>query len=305
MIVIGSRALAYHIEGVEPKDLDLVGTYDEIVEFRKKFKAVTFYPINSGRSIYMRNAEGLICEAEVAWPGSRAEKFIEFAENEYRAFLDTENGWWVPCLDLLYLLKMSHRYLKDSPHFLKTMRDIQKLRKLGCSIPSEWMPFYEERMRDTYVYKHPKLTVGKKEFFDEESTGVRYTYDHDSLHEAVKHLDKPAYMYYKPEENEVYCDKNMFWALPESIRLLGVLEEAYVLALERSLIPFPGAMTPKQAFDMALMKVCTSITSGWFREFAYENYDSVQELYSDTYVDKFWEGVRNGTVKPFDKMGQY
>jgi len=67
------------------------------------------------------------------------------------------------------------------------------------------------------------------------------------------------------------------------------------------LIPFPGVLTPPQAFDMALMKVCTSITSGWFREFAWENYDAVQSMYSDRYVEKFQHGKLEGVVKPFDK----
>lgn len=35
-------------------------------------------------------------------------------------------------LVLLYTLKMSHEYLKDSPHFLKTMKDIQTMRKYNA-----------------------------------------------------------------------------------------------------------------------------------------------------------------------------
>ncbi len=80
-------------------------------------------------------------------------------------------------------------------------------------------------------------------------------------------------------------------------RLYGVLEEAYVLALERSQIPFAGKVTPRQSFDIAIEKVCTSITSGWFREFAWENYDKVVELYRDDYVEKFKAGVDKGIVK--------
>lgn len=93
------------------------------------------------------------------------------------------------------------------------------------------------------------------------------------------------------------CDKGMFFDSAEIIRDLAVLEESYVLALERSLVPFPGGKTPKEAFDMALMKVCTSITSGWFREYAWEHYDAVQAMYNDNYVEKFQRGVINGTVK--------
>jgi hypothetical protein len=56
--------------------------------------------------------------------------------------------------------------------------------------------------------------------------------------------------------------------------------------------------TPREAFDMALSKVCSSITSGWFREFCWENYDAIADLYSDDYVIKFECGVMSGLVKP-------
>jgi hypothetical protein len=96
---------------------------------------------------------------------------------------------------------------------------------------------------------------------------------------------------------EVKASKQKFNSGPEKMRLNGVLEEAYVLALERSIIPHPGALTPKQAFDKALMKVCTSITSGWFREYAWENYYEVQKLYNPGYVDLFNLKRKEGIVK--------
>lgn len=310
MIVIGSRAMMRFKEVVKPNDLDLVGTYEEAQTFRKALKPIAFHPINDGKSLYMKCADGLIVEIEIAWEGSRAEGFLKFAERFPEAFSRTpfrcgtgpkdRMELTTPSLNVLYMLKMSHRYLKDSPHFLKTMRDIQDMRKMGAKIEDDHHPYYLKRMAETYTYSHPRLNVSKDGFFDEQSTGVVYTYDHDSIHEAVKTLNRPAYTYFKPEDSEVLCSKEMFFALQPLIRLYAVLEEAYVLALERSLIPFPNGKTPKEAFDMALMKVCTSITSGWFREFAWENYDKVQELYSHHYVHRFRVGLESGVVKPFN-----
>ena len=300
MMLIGSLALAYHIPlEREVGDIDLVGGYDEIVEYRKTFGAKSFFPINSGKTLFMKNEAGAICEADVAWPGSVAEKLLKFVMNEsdtLRLLSEVHGEVYVPSLDVLYLLKMSHRYLKDSPHFLKTMRDIHAMWKAGAKIRPEHQVFYEERMKDTYVYKHPKLDVSKGEFFDSSMTGVWQKFDHDSIHVAVKHLGKPAYTYFKPDEAEVMCSRELFEAQPETIKLYSVLEEVYTLALERSLIPFPSKKTPKEAFNMAHMKVCTSIASGFWREYAWENYDNVQALYNDNYVDKFQEGVDNGTV---------
>lgn len=296
MILIGSRALAFHMD-IERhfNDTDIVGTYEEIQEYVKACKAKVFYPIKEGRKMFIKNTSGRIIEADIAWPDSVEEKLMNFILADKGSCYKRSFEMVVPSLNLLYMLKLSHRYLKDSVHFDKTRKDILLMRKHGAVLQESHLEFYSQRMKDTYVYGLPKLNVSKGAFFDEVSTGVVYTYDHDSLHIAMKHLDKPAYKYYSG--GEVWSSKEKFFAQTQEVRLLGVYEEATVLALERSLIPFPGGKTPKEAFDMALMKLCTSISSGFFRQFAWEHYDAVQALYSDTYVDKFNAGVADGTVK--------
>lgn len=305
MILIGSGALNFYLEErIVPRDIDLVGTYEEVEELVKKLSPATCYPINSGSSMFMRLKDGTIIEVEIAWEGSRAEKLIKFIDKQ-RWF-----GWSeivqvlnfhcrLPALDVLYMLKMSHRYLKDSPHFLKTMKDIRKMREMGCTILPEWQEFYEERMRDTYTYNHPSLKVGKGEFFDSEKTGVVQKYDHDSIHEAVAHLDKPAYTYFTT--GEVWSDMNIFETLPERVKLLAVLEESLVLAAERSQLAFPECKIDLNwSFNKALEKVCTSITSGRFREYSWDNYDKVQEMYSEIgkdYMDRIYAGIASGLVR--------
>lgn len=152
-------------------------------------------------------------------------------------------------------------------------------------------------MKETYSYQHPKLNRKKSEFFNPDA-GVQYIYDHDSIHEAMKHGDKPAYSYFKPDEAEVLTSRKMFEALPYEVRLNAVLEESYVLALERSQIPHPKS-DPEWSFLTALEKVCTSITSGWFREFAWENYHQAVNRYDPNYVEWFRYGLARGVVKPF------
>ena len=82
-----------------------------------------------------------------------------------------------------------------------------------------------------------------------------------------------------------------------------MLEETQVLALERSQVLFEN-VEPKKSFDMALNKVCSSITSGWFREYAWENYKNVQKLYEADYVERFWKDVEIGLVKPLTKKSK-
>ncbi|EQA7786791.1 DUF7275 domain-containing protein [Acinetobacter baumannii] len=202
----------------------------------------------------------------------------------------------VPPLDFLYTLKFSHRFLKNSPHFLKTMRTIKNLQSpaVGCKCYNEdWL---KRRMQETYDYNHPNLKVNKEEFFN---SNFNYIYDHDSIHEAVKLLDRPAYTYYMSKDAEVFSSREAFFAVDNTIRLLGVLEETYVLALERSQIPNDFNIDPKLSFTIALEKVCTSITSGWFRQYAWENYDLVYKMYDSAYVDKFKHALNKGIIKPY------
>jgi hypothetical protein len=85
----------------------------------------------------------------------------------------------------------------------------------------------------------------------------------------------------------------------QDIRLAGVVEEAAVLAVERSLVPHPGVWKPEYAWKFALAKVCSSITSGWFRQFAYENAPQVLKLYPQGYWEKFQKDCESGLVKTF------
>jgi hypothetical protein len=152
-------------------------------------------------------------------------------------------------------------------------------------------------MNDTYTYSRPNLNQGKSTFFNSEE--INYLYDHDSLHLTVAQGLSPAYKFFMVDNHEVLSSKAKFEQCSATVKLNAVLEEAYVLALERSQIPHPGVLTPRESFLMALEKVCTSITSGWFREFAWENYDTVLSLYSENYVDKFRAGLAKGLVVPF------
>lgn len=195
----------------------------------------------------------------------------------------------------LYTLKISHRYLAG-PHFEKTRRDIRAMEELGYRQyhPDSWL---NRREAETYKRRHPRLDVSKRDFFSD-AHGVEYRYDHDSIHRAMAHGDRPAYQEYQVPGAEVQCSRRLWDACTQETRLLGVLEECYVLALERSQIPHPGASSPRDSFRRALRAVCTTVTSGWFREFAYEHYYNVLRLYRDDYVQRFQAALERGTVLP-------
>lgn len=308
MLLIGSHALRYHLPDMPAngrfKDFDLISSYEEYDLWVKSLTNVReCYPIDSGKKMVVKTESNDIFEVEIAWPGSTGESLIAMVAKTRPLLFHKTNPTvpihYIPDLNTLYTIKMSHRFLKNSPHFLKTMKDLWLMKTKGAVIPEDMKGWLKEREKATYTYAHPKLNQGKEGFFDK-NQGVTYVYDHDSIHRAMAHLEMPAYEYYKGDTAEVFCDRKKFDALPELTKLYGVLEEAYVLALERSQVPFQGKVPTDWSFFKALEKVCTSITSGWFRAYAYNNYDAVVDLYKQNYpgwyVDKFWDGVEKGVV---------
>lgn len=295
MILIGSRALliqAPQFLNRVPKDFDFIATRQEALDFISKYSLP--YTENDGKII--ANEISLPCEFELIKEGGSNELFEKLVAADPET-IKTEFGL-VPGVNLLFTLKASHRYLKNSPHFWKTARDYHVLKASGAEILPLYREFFSKREEETYWYKHPKLNVKKAEFFVGDQ--VEYRWDHDSIHESMKHLERPIYTLFQKDGAQVACDKNKFFALPEQWRLYSVLEESYVLALERSQVPYPGKLSPRQSFLMALSKVCSSITSGWWREYAYEHIFEAVQAYDDTYLDRFNQAIQTGVVKPYD-----
>lgn len=295
MIILGS----YPVEGVvgrRSKDLDLLCTLDELKEYTGKSPSIidkTHAFVKTPERIY---------DAELIWADSLQLELAELILEDDNTVRDYALNAWVPSLNVLYMLKMSHRYRKDSPHFLKTMRDIQAMRRAGAIIESQHYEFYKKRIDETYWYEHPNLNRSKAEFFNPEDSF--YIYDHDSIHEAIAIGPRPAYVSYAVDGQEVLSSKSKFLAGPSYQRLRGVYEETCVLALERSQIPNNFKVDPDWSFRKALEKVCTSITSGWFREFAWEHYEEVLMLrdmrdgMGKNYVDEFKRNAHK--LRPYE-----
>ncbi len=300
MLLIGSTALDCH--GLLPagrviKDTDYICFYEEMEWFTTVYRKeiVENYPISDQKWV-VKFRDGRIFEFEVAWLGTPAAELLDIVCAKAQPNLT------IAPIDVLYTLKLSHRYLKNSKHFKKTMDDIWLLRKAGASMPGylrEWLP---KREKATYNYKHPSLMRNKAEFFS--GDGVTYVYDHDSLHEAVALNREPAYKSFQADGAQVQADRTKFALLPFETQLDSVYEEAAVLALERAVIPFNT--DPERAFLMALEKVCTSITSGWWREWAWEHYYDVIELWKQegkqSYYTCFKECLEVGLVQLHRKV---
>ena len=280
--------------GREIADWDYIGSQSAIQEWLKHDKPDICYPLNENKIFAKWKARGDIYEFEIAWAGSTGEELMEIVYSTPHRMISF--GIMVAPLEALYALKLSHRYLKDSPHFLKTMRDIQLMQPhIDLKKFEKYKEWLKRREKETYTYSHPNLKQKAETFFD--PVQIKYIYEHDTIHIAMAKRGAPAYTKFKDNINEVKVSRKKFDALPMEDKLFSVLEEAYVLAIERSQVPWPGILTPEQSFLKALEKVCTSISSGWWREFAWEHYDDVLKIYDQNYMDIFQSGVNRGIVQ--------
>lgn len=318
VVIIGSHALTWH--GIDigriPKDSDYIMTYNKFESYIKDckkhdFQPPQYYPISNGKKFVSKRSTQ-IDEIEIAWENSLVEELMHYIDNDLDTIkvnlkeqLNIDNlsvkEFWIPSLDVLYTLKMSHRFLKNSPHFEKTRDDIFLLRNHGAKIfEQEW---FKKREEQTYNYSHPALNVNKKEFFKDETF---YKYDHDDIHEAVKYGKRPAYKKILVPGEQVKCSPDLFNNLTFLEKMWCAIEEVRVLTLERGLIPNDFKVNPYKMYKIAAQKVCTSITSGWFRDFCWENYDLIIEtyekelMYNDNFVDKFEKALYNGKVRDFN-----
>ncbi|MND52512.1 hypothetical protein D3C80_435290 [compost metagenome] len=321
MLIVGSKAAAFwNIDLGRPAgDFDAICTFSQFNKWYKdnKGRMVHAVPTNEGRYYHCVSRDGFNYEFELAWPGTSAEAILNSYPIAAQGGVSHAQPW-----DLL-MIKCSHRFKRNSPHFLKTMKDIKVLLahegyngidSFLSSMGDGEKQLYRLRESESYNYAHPKLDVSKEDFF--KGDGVDYVYDHDSIHLAVALMtdfweshtvrtNRPAYTGYMKDGSEVMTSSEKFWSVSEETRLYGVYEETCVLALERSQIPHglgkEGGPTARWSFETALMKVCTSITSGWFRNYAYNNYDKVLDLYEqmgeNDYLERFERNAH--LLKPF------
>lgn len=304
MILVGSRALEILVKSMGKEfyrpcvDLDYLCTEEEWEAQVKLFNGDKFVELveRNGNKGHVKMVAGAHIEYDIAQPFDSTDMLIAHCLMVNPVKLGDD---YIAPLNVLYLLKMSHRYKKNSPHFFKTMNDIHYMRSLGAEIPADMQEVFKLREAETYDYSHPNLDVKSKDFFKGDE--VPYVYDHDTIHEAVAVLGVPAYKSYMKDDSEVMTSKEKFFEQENHIRLLGVYEESCVLALERSQIPFNFEIPARQSFVMALSKVCTSITSGWFREYAWENFSVVMKFYDSMgeadYIERF--KANSHMVKPF------
>lgn len=292
-LVVGSAAAVNFNRDI--RDIDYIATMPAAKELLNWHKVENVKPRERGNKLVgFSTTARLPIEIELAWPESTGAELLELAE-QHKAY---SPGLLASAAtsNVILALKLSHRYRKNSLHFIKTMRDIQHLRKQGVVVPGWLQPWLKKREKETLSYQHPDLNQSSRGFF---TNNVPYRYVHDTIHIAMSRNGIPAYSLYQADGAEVKVDRGKWERLSFEDKLAGVIEEAYVLALERHQIPNNFTPEPLDSFLIALEKVCTSIASGWWREWAWENYDAAVTAYDSHYVDRCKAAIADGTIRPY------
>lgn len=308
MLIIGSSALAAHAakRGIpfrKPRDLDVICTTFEMIVFAEAHGLHLVMNPNDQRHWIANDApEYDHIEFDLADEGTSSAAYIDYVASSDPTNLFTlpvyGNETIVAPLEVLFSIKKSHRFIPRQ--WEKHIRDYHLLKQL---VDKDVLPeVTKQRVKETPKHKTPSLQKTKDEFFQDDVSN--HVFVHDDIHLVMAHREKPMYEYIKISPERVTCDKNKFFALSFHDQMRCVLEEAYVIALERAIIPmlFEGKKlaTAETAMQWSLMRICTTLTGGWFREFAVENYPAIWAVWDRQYVQKFLRAVDEGRIKQIE-----
>lgn len=206
--------------------------------------------------------------------------FEQFICNTHRVLY---GGYWLYVVNPVGLAIIKRSHLWRDIGFDKHITMYTKFLR-GHHNPQ--LTSYKQRLeltKKTFSQPHPKLNVAVGEFFDDY---VIKKYDHDWLHTLVAYEDKPMYTRMQSDSTKAWCEKNKWDNFTYQQKINCVSEEACVIALERFLVPNDWNYSSKVAYHKALNKICTTLCSGWFRDFSIDNYKEIYDNYDSERLNR-------------------
>lgn len=268
-VVVGSYALGTRFA----KDIDVVCYYDDILVDCYKSKFITSF-IHNGKRI-----ECLLADHQES-----LQYVLEYYDNDKTIASKT----------ILYAIKAGHityPHRKWDQH-IADYHALRNILKSNTTLDSYTVEYLTKLHKASTAQHHgkqrlPKLKgTSKEDFFDDSVT--KYI-DHDIIHQWMAHKEKPMYSYMQKDDT-VECHEDLWKSFSQLEKVQCVLEECYVIASERHIIPAAKQnKLPPNAFEVfkhALMRVCTTLCSGWFRQFAIDNYYDILNSYDHNYVKR-------------------
>ncbi|CAB5351929.1 unnamed protein product [Rhizophagus irregularis] len=205
-------------------------------------------------------------------------------------------------LKILEALKTSHIYWPgdfykniSDLHLLRILLDYNKVSPIQplCSPQRDELIelMLKTRIKETEIIRgkpgaHINLNMSNEDLLEnEDNLFVQTRVPHDYLHELVKYGDHPIYQV-------KFFKKGFFYPCSRLYCNYLIKEEAMAIALERYLIPMISN-NQENSYKLALIRICTTLTKGWFRQFASDNYPRLANL------DKDLLSIANNIIEKF------
>lgn len=317
MIVLGSKAMLTLTGETDSrrfreKDIDVVMSCQQLQAFfdhnRTAIKnLVPKSPYKFGATL-VQDGQRYTYEIETDQQPSSAWLLAQREQIQTEVYHDPfGNAFAVPSQEVLFLTKKSH--INMNIHFDKSMEDLHAL-KMGLEAVKirALDPYFELRhqeAKERHQHRKPTLNMSNQAFFDRTKRAVGYVFVHDDIHEAVKHFDRPVYEMLKKDLSLAWCEKDLFSALPLETQIKCVQEEAYVIAIERFIALEKGNHADHfLAYKDALRRICTTLCSGFFRDFAVDHYFEVLHAYDPGFFKRFQQALERQAVRRIDTCAE-
>ena len=302
MILIGSHALKIHFSDYfsTPKDVDIIGTEKEFFEWiddldleekpvKKEYDGLTVYNFHINNTFY---------EYEIAEPNSSGEDYLNYCKT-----LNQDDVFDTAPPEVLFSIKKSH--INQNIKFKKHIIDYHFL--INKNITDDKISdITTKRKKETDIRLKSKTPVLKQSldaFITESQKVLNRLYDHDDIHTIVSHYNEPLYLKLQKIGSDVFCSKDLWNLFSTEDKILCVLEEAYVLAIERRIVPMlfqAGTPTTSyKAIEFAIIKIATTLSSGWFRDFTILNFFKILDKIDTNKIDIFIDELEKGNVKDY------
>lgn len=222
--------------------------------------------------------------------GKKFEFLLADNQESLQQILSTEN--YFNDEEIYLILKRGHLHIagRRQDNWEKHMLDYNILKKIVDKSNydvNRLIELHKKSTNERIKQRTPRLNgVSKSDFFDD---NVEKFIDHDVIHEEVAYDSKPAYSKMQKDDT-VQCHKDLWLQMEFQERFQCVAEEAMVIAIERHLLPSEINNTLGKpafiAYKWALWRICTTLCSGWFREFAIENYYHVLNMFDQNKIEQ-------------------
>ncbi|CAB5383710.1 unnamed protein product [Rhizophagus irregularis] len=184
-------------------------------------------------------------------------------------------------LKILEALKSSH--INYPSNFQKNITDLHILRvSLGYNKMLITQPLCSPQ-RDEPIELLLKTRIMETEIIQKAQVEC---IPHDDIHELVKYGEHPIYESLKIDKSKTLIEKSLFEKIDYQTKLNCVKEEAMTIALERYLIPMVSK-NQETSYNLALARICTTLSKGWFCQFAIDNYPKLSNLDKDFHYNDY------------------